>query len=154
MSFIPEEVLDEVGRELAGGAPPSLLRRFAELSIRRGVLDAELEVVRKEIAGIEPQLLESFADQGIQNCNILGQCIYVRSDLYVSKKADKDGVTTDDVCKALAKCGLGYMVKDGYSAASLKSKVAEWRKEGVEIPETLATLLNVGETCRLAARKA
>jgi hypothetical protein len=45
------------------------------------------------------------------------------------------------------------MVSDGYNASSLKSKVKEYQDQGLEVPESLAGLLNIGEVPRLATRK-
>ena len=165
-THVPDSILDEVGRELSGleavhAEPPAaepaptnqLLRQFAQLQLRRRELEEALEVVTKGITALEPEILEYFADQGIQSANVLGLCCYMKTDFFVSKKADKDGVTTQIVCDAMRDFGLGYMVADGYNAASLKSKIKEWLKEGVEVPERLRSLLNIGETTKIATRK-
>lgn len=150
--FVTERIPSEPPASDENATP--LLRRFAELQLKRRELEDALDVVTKQVAALEPQVLESFVDQGITSANVCGLCCYVKTDLYVSKRADKDGATTEALCEALTEVGLGYMVKDGYSASSLKSKVAEWRKDGVEIPERLAKLLNVGEIIKVQTRKA
>jgi hypothetical protein len=79
--------------------------------------------------------------------------VHQRTDFWCNKKADKEGVTTQDVCDALEECGLGDMVSDGYSAASVKARVKEWVENGVEIPAQLAKVLRWGSETKLVSTK-
>lgn len=113
-----------------------------------------LDQITARMNELEPHLLEEMAANGIERQTVDGMTLFPRTEFYVSKKAEKDGVTTELVIKALRKCGCDYMVSEGYSASSLKAKVKEWRENGVDVPSVLAELLNIGETLKLAARKA
>lgn len=130
-----------------------LLAEFVNLENRRRDVDGELETIKRRRDAIEPLLLEQMAELGMQNARCDGLTVYQKTDRYVTKRAEKDGVTTAVLVQALRDCGLDYMVSDNYSSASLKSKVVEWITEGVEIPPVLAAVINVGETIKLATRK-
>lgn len=127
------------------------LARFVELENERRDLELRLDAVKGEAGKLQAALIEQFADMGMQNAKVGDLTVYVRTDRYVSKRAD---VETETVCAALRDCGLGYMVADGYNPQSLKSKIKEYQDQGIEVPESLAALLNIGETPRLATRKA
>lgn len=164
MSTVPENVLAEVGRELAGiqaAAPDdadtpvadnlgALLKRYTELENERRKHTEQCEALADQIKPLEEALLEAFAEAGLQNARANGLTVFIRTDRFVSKKGE---VSTDVICEKLKELGCGYMVKEGYSAASLKAKVAEWQVEGVEIPAELAGMLNIGEVARITSRK-
>lgn len=126
------------------------LKQFVALEHERREHEEKLKAIGEKISSLQAALLDQFADLGMQNANVDGLTVYVRTDRYVSKKGE---ASTEQVCEALRACGLGYMVSDGYNAASLKSKVKEFQEEGIEVPESLASLLNIGETFKLATRK-
>lgn len=148
-AFDPEPVAEDPPRE----APPvfdAAIKRFAQLENYRRVLEEDLEVTKRQLAKLQEQLIDQFADLGLQNARIDGLTIYVRMDRYVSKKKE---YTTEQLCQVLKDVGLGYMVADGYSASSLKAKVAEYARDGIELPSELAEMINVGERPRLVSNK-
>lgn len=128
----------------------SQLARFVQLEAERREHEERLKVIGEEAGKLQAALLDQFADTGIQNAKVSGLTVYVRLDRFVSKKSD---VSTEQVCEALRDAGLSYMVSDGYNAQSLKSKIREYQTEGVEVPQRLSSLLNIGEVARLATRK-
>ena len=66
-------------------------------------------------AFLEPRLREQFTALGLQNCRCRGLTVYLKTETYVNKKAEKDGVTTAMLVEALRNLGLDYMVSEGYS---------------------------------------
>lgn len=127
-----------------------LLTEYVALEKERREHEERLEIIAERCRQLEEPLLNYFADTGMQNARVSDLTVFIKTDRFVSKRGE---VTTEQVCQALRDCGLGYMVSDGYSAQSLKSKVREWQEAGVEVPERLAALLNIGEVSRLATRK-
>ena len=84
-----------------------------------------------------------------------GLSVFSRTDLFVNKKANADGVTTQMVCDVLEALGRGDMVSDGYSGSSLKSLVREMQgDDGDGVPEQLENLLNISRVAVLTTRKA
>src|SRR6185312_6247045 len=132
------------------GGLGALLKRYTELENLRRKHEADEEALKDQIKPLEDALLEAFAEAGIQNARANGLTVFIRTDRYVNKKTE---VATDTICETLTKLGMGYMVKAGYSASSLKAKVGEWRAEGIEVPAELAALIKVGEVERITSRK-
>lgn len=129
----------------------SLLSEFVDLEGERREHEERLKVIAEKAGKLSEELLNQFADLGLQNAKVKGLTVYVRMDRYVSKA---QGVATETVCETLREIGCGYMVGDSYNAMSLKSKVREWIDQGIEVPPVLSKLLNIGEIPRLATRKA
>lgn len=133
-------------------APSSMqtaLKEYVELEHRRRREEDTLEAIAERQKQLEQQLLDQFADTGLQNARVDGLTVYIRRDKYVSRKPE---CTSEQVCEALREVGLGYMVAPGYNPASLKAKIAEYKVNETEVPEQLASLLNIGETFKLATR--
>jgi hypothetical protein len=129
------------------------MRHYAKLANHRRDLEADLKSVKEQMAGMEQSLIEEMSLNGIENMRVEGLVIYPTVETHVSKKSDESGATIEVLCETLRQCGLGYMVKDGYSASSLKSKIREWRSEGIEIPPALAGLLNCVDIVTLTTRR-
>jgi hypothetical protein len=129
------------------------MRWFARLSLARRTAEDDLDQIRAKIAELEPHLLEEMALNGVEKQTVDGMTIYPQTDLIVSKKADKEGVTTEVLCEALRQCGLSYMVNDAYSPSSLKSWIKEKKEQGIEIPDLIASKLNIIEKQKLVTRK-
>ena len=79
--------------------------------------------------------------------------IQITGWMIVQKKPNKDGVTTDVVCRMLRQMGYGDMVSDGYAAASLKSLIGEMLKSEEGVPEELGNLLFIQEQSKLMTSK-
>lgn len=126
------------------------LKKFADLEVCRRELEKELDLVKRKIAALQGPLLEDMATSGLDSVKCGGLTIFRRIDRFVSKRA---GVSSQDICDTLRDVGCDYMVADGYSASSLKSKVIEWLEDGIAIPETLLEKLNIGEVPRLVSRR-
>lgn len=147
-----EEVasVDESLLAAAPGTMRELLAEFVALEKRRRDAEGEAEELKAKIAAIEPLLREEMSMCGMQNARCDGLTVFIKTDQYVSKKAE---FTTEQVCDVLRTHGLDYMVGEAYSAATLKSKVVEWLKEGHDVPEKLAEMLNIGKSVKLSTRK-
>lgn len=126
---------------------------YAQLSLLARRLEAYTKEVSGAMAQIEPQLQLDMAAAGMPNCNINGVTIYQKTETWVRKRPEKDGVTTDMVCEALCKIGRSDMVGESYSPSSLKSLVTEMIANGQEIPPVLAGLIDVGSRTVLSTLK-
>lgn len=127
---------------------------YARLIATQRKLEADIKAIKNRIEECEPFILEQFTANDIQRQTVGGYTFFRKPVVFVNKKSQKDGVTTEMVCDALRACGMDYMVGDDYSASSLKSKVTEMLKEGTEIPEELLKVLNITKSEELVARKA
>lgn len=147
----------EAAMEVPESTEPLTLQ-FAELEIRRRQLEEQLKSIKRQSDAVELRLLDQMAETGVTSCRVrvdvdgveCSLTLYLKREFFCNKKSEVD---PDYFCEVLKRNGLGYLVKDGYSGASLKSKLAEWRNEGVEIPEELSALMNIHEPYVLRTRK-
>lgn len=128
------------------------MRWYARLALAKRDAGEHLDRIKARMTELEPHLIEEMQINGVDRQTVDGMTIFPQSDIHVNKKPEKEGVTTDMVCDALRACGCAYMVSEGFSASSLKSKVREWRSEGIELPEALARVVNVFESTKLVTR--
>lgn len=133
---------------------PQKMQWFARLQKAKRENEDMADQIKARIEALEPGLLEEMGLHGIEKQTVEGFTLFPQTDIIVSKKAEKDGVTTEVLCEALRNCGLSYMTGETYSASSLKAKVKEWKAEGIDVPDALADKLNIIEKTRLMARKA
>lgn len=127
-----------------------MLSEFIALRKEKDDLESDLKRISSRMSELEPMIVEGFGERGMQNVNKDGITLYLAIDRFVNKKT---GVETEEICEALREAGLGDMVSDSYSAASLKARVLEWKANDVAIPERLADCITVGEVYRLRSRK-
>lgn len=127
--------------------------QYAQLSLLKRRLETSLKEVGRRMLAIEPQLQLDMAASGMDNCKIGGVTIFQRTETWVRKKPEKDGITNEMVCDALRKIGRGDMVADGYSASSLKSYVLEMVANEEPIPPELGSLLDIGSRKALSTLK-
>src|SRR5262249_30081954 len=92
---------------------PGKMKWFARLAHDKRESDDPLDQIKAGMAELEPDLLDEMALHGVDRQTVLGLTIFPQMDLIVSKKADKDGVTTEALVEALKLCGLAYMVSEG-----------------------------------------
>ena len=124
---------------------------FAELETAKRDIENLLEDVKLRQKSLSDYLTEEMATQGIENIRQCGYTMYPRASRYVSKKSEKQGVTTQMICDVLRELGRGDMVGEAYHPSSLKSLVVEMSEQGDGVPEQLSELLNIGERITLTA---
>jgi len=128
-----------------------LCNRLVLLKKRKENAKAELAAIEKEYESVSLATVNAFIENGIQNQKLTsGETIHLRRTLYASKVAE---VPQDVVCSALAKNGLGFLVKTACDTAGLKGWIREQEEEkgphadgpkGL-LPEDLRPFINVFE---------
>lgn len=137
-------------------------KEYAELESRERGLEDELKAVKARKAAIEPQLLESMAEDGMDRITIGGITFYPRRRLYAGPK---EGFGRLDVTSALLAADLGDFVKNDYNANTLAGYVRglaaesdnpDAQPEDLEklLPGRLRDVLHIGEVWSIGARKA
>lgn len=154
MSDILTQLETAVAELEAAAAEPDdrspILKRFVRLEQLRRRLEETLDAVKARIEPLKNEVYEHFAETGVQNARCDGLTVYLKTTRFVSKRKE---YTMEQVCECLRAHGFGYLVSDGYNAAALKSAIVEKLVEGVELPEPLKGMLNIGETTEVATRK-
>ena len=125
------------------------VQRFAELTIRKRDLQADLDAVNKEIEAIEPEALEYMMEEGLQNVKLQGGgTVFLRTDVYASLIDDEAG-TKASAHMALKRARLGYLVKPNVNAQSLSAAIRELRAADKGLPPSVVPWVKITDTPRL-----
>ena len=162
--MIPPTFIDSIEETLqqATDAPPepeagTPLHERLSVFVRLDKLLRDLEDATKQVkatmARMEPDLATDMARAGCDQMRIHGMTVHFRTETWVRKLPEKDGVTVEMVCDALRAIGRADMVADNYSPSSLKSLVKEYTDNGEPVPEPLAKVLDVGSKTVLSVLK-
>lgn len=136
------------------GADPSVLdiakvRRYRELRAAQSASEAEGKAMKEEADKLEAELVEMFAEAGLQNLNVDGKTIYLHRSTYAQWQA---GLEQDDKLELLRRAGAGDLIKDTVNAQTLNAYVRELVDvdDAPGLPEPLRDVLELGE--RFAVR--
>ena len=140
-----------------------LVNRFIELEEMRKSREGEIDEIKKEVAELEPQIMERFENAGMQSMKSKqGTVIYIRRDLWSGAKEGAEVL----LLEALKAVGLGDMVKEKVNTQTLSAYVREQEKDqfganvsakpeeiiGV-LPEPLRGAINITERFSLRTRR-
>jgi hypothetical protein len=149
----PEQVAatapDEADTVAPDPAPdPSLpiakVRRYKELRGLQQQGEAEAKAFKEEADKLEAELIDAFAEAGVQNINVDGKTVYLHRSVYARRC---EGVTADDVKAALRAAGAGELVTETVNANTLSAYVREFTEDddAPGLPEPLVGVLEPGE---------
>lgn len=140
-----------------------LYKRWVELENEKIGLEAQLDGVKAEMAGLEPRILEAMVDSGVARISVDGRTLFTNRSLYA---APAEGKARPDVVAALKTADLGDFVSENYNANSLSAYVREVADaaggRGVvslesihdNLPEALRGVLTIVEKFSVRSRKA
>lgn len=129
-----------------------LVRRWVRLNAEKLRLEADLKDVKKELADVEQQVLDEYAETGTQRLTVDGTTVYQSRKLWASKR---DDVPADDLAAALDEVGQGHLVtRNSVNGQTLSAWVRELEEAGDPIPPEVERLVKVSETYRLGFRRA
>ena len=126
------------------------LDEFVSLEQERRELETRLKEIKRRTAQLSDAILEDWASRGVQNTKVHGLTVYVANDFQCWKAR---GVSTEQVCSALERHGLGMLVNPAYPPSSLKSWVKERVDQEEPIPKDLDDLLSYDTVPRIKTRK-
>ena len=125
--------------------------RLAELHIEKKSLDAQTKKVNSEIAVLEPQVADDFAEQGVQNIRTNKGLLYLQKELHPSLVRGEDG-SLDEAHQALRDHGLESLIKEAVNSQTLRAYVNERDKTQEPIPEGLQPYINIHEVYKVRFR--
>lgn len=130
-------------------------RRFIELTSRKRAIDAEKREIQKELDDLETEILDEFADEGIDRISVDGYTIGLRRDIWARPAKDPDTGETlrDAAVNALRAAGLDDYVKEDFNVQSLSAYVRELVDNGDPIPDELRDALHVTEGYKVSVTK-
>lgn len=150
---VPEDVLDEVGRELAGLEADEasadlniLVRRYVALHVAKQEADAAARKIGADKAALEEILAERYGLEGVQNVKLDGHCVSRKKETFVSLVPE----SKEAAIKMLEAMGFSELVTVNHN--SLRARVKEWI-ESESMPEAFAPMVKVTESYGIAVRK-
>jgi hypothetical protein len=135
------------------------LARFVDLDTKIKEMDAELKELKRERETLEDPLVEGLIEAGIQNMNVNGKTVYIRTQLWASAKDivdDSGEVVAKDwtsALEAVRSTGHGDLVETRINSQRLSALVRELDETEDGIPEILRDNLNISEQIKLVVRR-
>ncbi len=130
-----------------------IARQFAALVTKKKKAEAELKEAREEMAELEPLILQMLTDEGMDNLKLTVEgekiTLFPKTMLWAYPKDGDRGA----VCSALKKAHLGDLVKEDYNTSTLSAWARERLAEGVELPPTIASVVDLTEKVTLQGRR-
>tara|TARA_R110002110_G_scaffold69439_7_gene187204 strand:- start:1021 stop:1479 length:459 start_codon:yes stop_codon:yes gene_type:complete len=130
-----------------------IARKFAALVAKKKEAEAELKDAREAMAELEPLILQMLTDEGLKDLKLtvsgMSITLYPKTMLWAYPKEGDRGA----VCKALKKARLGDLVKEDYNTSTLSAWARERLAEGVELPPTIASVVELTEKVTLQGRR-
>lgn len=107
-------------------ATATLLDTYVELNRRKRELEAEVNLLKKQIAPIEAELLDEYAAEGVRSKGTQdGATVYLTRKIW----ARATDLGKPAACAALKRAGLGDYVEEGFNTNSLSAYFRERAKE-------------------------
>ena len=116
---------------------------------QKRALEAELRPVQDQLNKLEAELLDDFADAGIQSVNAHGMTVYLNREFSAKLK---EGVDKEDAIAAFERAGM----KGCFNLAwqTMRGIVREYQERGEALPPEVAAVVDVSDFYRLRSRKA
>jgi len=122
------------------------VERYAELKDAKRVLENEIAKLQEEINTLEPQLLDTFAEQGVNSIKTQsGFSVSLRRQVW-ARVLDRDRVR--DVLESQ---GLGWLLTP--NSSQLSAWLREQEKDGRSLPNEFSGVVEPFERFSLSVRK-
>ena len=123
-----------------------LLSELVNIDRTRKELKADLDTLNKERAAIEAKILDIWEREGTSSQKVDGSTIYLSSQKW-AKPLDGN---RQAVVQALESLGMDDFVN--FNTQSLSGYCREQEREGLELPEALAAVLEFSEDWKVKVR--
>jgi hypothetical protein len=127
------------------------VREYTKLRDRQRELGAAHDEVKAAADLLEQELLDEFAQQGVDNIRVDGHTVYLHRQTWASPSTGHDST---DVVAALKAAGLDHMVAERYNSNTLSAYVRELVREDAELPASLQAVVQTTDKFSLRVRRA
>lgn len=126
------------------------LREYADLRTEIKELEAKVKELRKTAENIEGQLLNDFANEGVQRMTVDGKTLYLRREVWARRHTDVD--STDMAQALMGSERFADLVSPSVNMQSLSARVREYVQEEEDLPPEVERVVRVDEVFRLGVR--
>lgn len=124
------------------------INKIVDLDDRRRELEAQLKEIKEERSKLEAEVLDQFAEAGIDNIKVGGRTVYLRKDTYCSPvDGDKERSAI-----YLKNNGLGMFVSESFNSLTVSAWVRERIAED-NLPDDFKDYFKVSDTFKIMTRK-
>lgn len=126
------------------------VKRYAEVLAEKTELESKLKAVKKELADLEPDVLDFFSEYGVQSQNIGGFTLYINSKVWVSVK--------EEGFDALRANGLESYIEPKVNGNRISAHVREYMAlhdidDIDDLPEWMRESMTISRVTKVGARK-
>jgi hypothetical protein len=128
-------------------------KKYSLLLGEKAAADEKLKKVKAELIKLEPQVLDYFQRQGIDQISAEGRILFLRREVHTTKTKD---VTSEQACEKLIAIGLPDYAGKAVNIKGLGAYVRELEKDGQElmaIEEQFGGAFRIVEIFKIGARK-
>ena len=113
-----------------------IMRRYRRLLTEKRTLKDNLEDVTRELASLEPQVLDMMSQEGLQHVRLDDKTLYLHRQLWVGVE---DGYTREQAADGLVAAGLGEYVSPSFNVSQVSAYFREQARDtdNLELPEGL-----------------
>ena len=126
------------------------VRTYVRLRRRQAELSSESDTIKEEADGIEQELLEEFATDGVQSMNVDGVTVYLNRQLWAGLE---EGVSKSDAMEALRRAGLDHFISEAYNTSTLSGWLRDLEREDEQLPPELEGVIKSTERYSLRTRR-
>ena len=130
----------------------SIVRRFAELQALRTEKEAEVDKIKAEMKDLEAEILEAYAEEGLQSMNVTNgvRSVTVYMNRTLRARNLQGPEATAAACENIPE--LADLVKKTVNANSLSSALHDLECAGEPLPEGLAGVVEPWEQFTVGVR--
>ena len=133
------------------------LEQYVDLVARKRDLESEVNLIKKQLAPLEAQLIDDLAEEGLRSKTTAGGVtVYLNRKIYA--RAGELGKPA--ACKALREVGLGDLVEESFNTNTLSAHFRQIAKDYIAehghgatlddlLPEPLRGAIHLSEDHRL-----
>lgn len=113
-----------------------IMRRYRTLMEEKRVHNENLENVKRELAELEPIVLEMMSQDGLQHVRIDNKTLYIHRQLWAGME---EGYSKEQVAQSLVNAGLGDYVVPSFNTSQVSAYFREQARENdnLKLPEGL-----------------
>lgn len=129
------------------------IRRFAELDRLKKEKSGELDKIKEELAELEPQILDQFAEEGVGRISVTNgvRDVTIHTTRKIRAQAAQ-GQDPDAVAAACKAAGIGHLVAERANMNTLSAYVRELDEAGEDLPPELEGVVVKIEEFKVGAR--
>jgi prefoldin subunit 5 len=120
-----------------------------ELKRQQEVIEGQIKELKARMQPVEKQLLETFAEAGVNNISIHGKLLYIHRQIWARPREGN----YERACEVLKEIGLEQFVKETVNINTISAYVREQDELGGELPKRFDEAFKVDEDYQVRARK-